>query len=68
MYDAADTVIATGQLGDSTLQDDGTCRFDVAVSDVATGQNFYKVEITHRGTLQLTETEAESGAFSATLG
>lgn len=67
VYDAAGTVIATGGLGDSTL-DGSACTFDVAVEDVPKGKDFYKVEVSHRGTVQLTEAEAESGAFAASLG
>ncbi|MCD7437290.1 hypothetical protein K4B79_03530 [Streptomyces lincolnensis] len=62
VYDGAGTVIATGQLGDSTLDSDRTCRFGVAVADVPAGKGVYKVEVSHRGTVQLTETEAQSGA------
>jgi len=68
VYDGAGTVIATGELGESTLEGEGTCRFDVAVGNVPTGRGFYKVEVSHRGTVQLSETEAESGTFGASLG
>lgn len=67
VYDATGTVVATGGLGESTRAGN-TCRFDVAVSDVPTGRRFYKVEVSHRGTVQLTEAEASSGVFGATLG
>ncbi|MCL6675115.1 hypothetical protein [Streptomyces panaciradicis] len=67
VYDAAGTVVATGGLGESTRAG-STCRFDVAVSDVPTGKRFYKVEVSHRGTVQLTEAEARGGGFGATLG
>ncbi|MFE5300692.1 hypothetical protein [Streptomyces sp. NPDC056632] len=67
VYDASGTVIATGGLGEST-KTGTTCRFDVLVPDVPTGQGFYKVEITHRGTLQISESEAMSGSFGGSLG
>jgi hypothetical protein len=67
VYDAAGAVVATGYLGEST-REGGTCRFDVSVSDVPVGRRFYKVEVSHRGTVQLTEAEARAGAFGATLG
>ncbi|MDX3615347.1 hypothetical protein OG920_18775 [Streptomyces europaeiscabiei] len=67
VYDAAGTVVATGQLGDSTLSS-GTCTFEVAVEDVPRGEDFYKVEISHRGTVQLSGDEAEAGQFGASLG
>ncbi|MGI5134256.1 MULTISPECIES: hypothetical protein [unclassified Streptomyces] len=68
VYDAAGSVIATGYLGSSTSEDGGKCSFDVSVADVPKGKNFYKVEVSHRGTVQLTEAQAESGAFAASLG
>ncbi|MER6135567.1 hypothetical protein [Streptomyces sp. NPDC001815] len=67
VYDAAGTVIATGHLGDSTLSS-GTCTFDVAVEGVPKGKEFYKVEISHRGTVQLSADDAEAGLFGASLG
>ena len=67
VYDAAGTVVATGQLGDSKMSS-GTCTFEVAVEDVPRGEDFYKVEISHRGTVQLSGDEAEAGQFGASLG
>ncbi|MFD3537016.1 hypothetical protein [Streptomyces sp. NPDC058664] len=67
VYDASGTVIATGGLGEST-RTGTTCRFDVLVPGVPTGQGFYKVEVTHRGTLQISENDAMSGAFGGSLG
>ncbi|MEU6803876.1 hypothetical protein [Streptomyces neyagawaensis] len=67
VYDAAGTVVATGRLGDSTLSS-GTCTFEVAVEDVPRGEDFYKVEVSHRGTVQLSGDEAEAGLFGASLG
>ncbi|WAU82215.1 hypothetical protein O1Q96_22070 [Streptomyces sp. Qhu-G9] len=67
VYDAAGTVIATGHLGVSTLSS-GTCTFDVAVEGVPKGKEFYKVEISHRGTVQLSADDAEAGLFGASLG
>ncbi|MEU9190839.1 hypothetical protein AB0D14_41355 [Streptomyces sp. NPDC048484] len=68
VYDGAGTVIATGHLGESTLESDGTCTFEVSVGDVPAGKDFYKVEASHRGTVQLSEAEAEAGTFGASLG
>ncbi|MFP3988710.1 hypothetical protein U9R90_14605 [Streptomyces sp. E11-3] len=67
VYDAAGSVVATAYLGESTRVGT-TCRFDVSVDDVPTGKGFYKVEVSHRGTVQLTEADARAGAFGATLG
>ncbi|WP_235029647.1 hypothetical protein [Streptomyces sp. 3213.3] len=68
MYGADSDVIATGHLGDSNSPGYGTCTFDVSVPDVPKGEKFYKVEVSHRGTLQLTAKEAENGEFAGTLG
>ncbi|MER5584834.1 hypothetical protein ABT090_24805 [Streptomyces asoensis] len=67
VYGASGDVIATGALGDSAY-DDGTCTYEVAVDDVPKGEKFYKVEVSHRGTVQLSAEEAENGEFSASLG
>lgn len=68
VYGANGDVIATGQLGDSASASYGTCGFDVSVPDVPKGEKFYKVEVSHRGTLQLTAKEAENGEFAGSLG
>ncbi|WP_331740519.1 hypothetical protein OG613_46475 (plasmid) [Streptomyces sp. NBC_00015] len=68
VYGADGDVIATGSLGDSETITFGTCKFGVAVEDVPKGEKFYKVEVSHRGTVQLSAEEAENGEFSASLG
>ncbi|MFF4791860.1 hypothetical protein ACFY2M_19325 [Streptomyces sp. NPDC001276] len=68
VYGAAGDVIATGQLGNSESPSWRTCIFDVSVPDVPKGEKFYKVEVSHRGTVQLTAKEAEAGGFAASLG
>lgn len=68
VYGAAGEVIATGHLGESEPVTYGTCTFDVAVEGVPRGQTFYKVEVSHRGTVQLSSEEAENGGFVGTLG
>ncbi|MBL1287261.1 hypothetical protein JKV81_10455 [Streptomyces sp. For3] len=69
VYDAAGSVIATSALllseFDATA---GSCTYDVAVEDVPADEDFYQVEISHRGKLQLSADEAKSGSFSGTLG
>ncbi|MEV5643909.1 MULTISPECIES: hypothetical protein [Streptomyces] len=67
VYGASGDVIATGALGDSE-ELVGTCAFDVAVPGVPKGEKFYKVEVSHRGTVQLSAEEAENGEFGASLG
>lgn len=68
VYGASGDVIATGNLGNSKTITYGTCRFNVAVPDVPRGEKFYKVEVSHRGTVQMSAEEAEGGEFGATLG
>jgi hypothetical protein len=68
VYGAAGAVIATGSLGHSESVAYSTCNFDVSVPDVPKGEKFYKVEVSHRGTVQLSAKEAEAGKFAATLG
>ncbi|GAA5706501.1 hypothetical protein [Streptomyces avermitilis] len=69
VYGASGDVIATGGLGNSTYDGDTyDCTFKVAVPDVPKGERFYKVEVSHRGTVQLSGKEAENGDFGASLG
>jgi hypothetical protein len=68
VYGAGGDVIATGYLGDSESITYGTCKFELAVDDVPKGEKFYKVEVSHRGTLQLSAEEAENGEFAGSLG
>ncbi|MEU9014279.1 hypothetical protein AB0D12_31820 [Streptomyces sp. NPDC048479] len=71
VYDAAGAVIATGGLGKSKPGPGAypsLCVFDVAVKGVPNGQDFYKVEVSHRGNLQMTAEEAKSGSFAGSLG
>ncbi|MFF2124411.1 hypothetical protein ACFVW1_03235 [Streptomyces olivochromogenes] len=67
VYDAAGSVIATGSLGSSSY-DVPNCNFDVSIDGVPGGEDFYKVEVSHRGTVQLNADQAKNGLFAATLG
>lgn len=67
VYDAAGGVAATGSLGASTYVA-GICTFKVAVPDVPKGEKFYQVEVSHRGKIQLSREEAETGKLATTLG
>ncbi|KUL34795.1 hypothetical protein ADL12_20490 [Streptomyces regalis] len=67
VYGASGDVVATGELGDSTY-DSYICTFDIAVPDVPKGEKFYKVEVSHRGTVQLSAEQAENGELVASLG
>ncbi|MEV7159382.1 hypothetical protein AB0N77_32990 [Streptomyces misionensis] len=67
VYGAGGDVIATGAIQNPDFSG-LTCTFDVKVEDVPKGEKFYKVEVSHRGTLQLTAQEAQSGQFAGSLG
>ncbi|GGY74345.1 hypothetical protein ACFRMO_05255 [Streptomyces anulatus] len=69
VYDAAGTVIATSALILSEFDEAaGSCTYDVSVEDVPAGEDFYQVEVSHRGKLHLPAEEAKSGSFSGSLG
>ncbi|WP_331758862.1 hypothetical protein OH782_42465 (plasmid) [Streptomyces sp. NBC_01544] len=69
VYDAAGAVIATSALTLSEYDETaGTCTYDVSVPGVPGGEDFYQVEISHRGKIQLSAEEAKSGGFSGSLG
>lgn len=69
VYGAKGDVIATGSLGESKADELGiTCTFKIAVPQVPKGEKFYKVEVSHRGTVQLSAKQAENGDLAASLG
>ncbi|MFF9178973.1 hypothetical protein [Streptomyces sp. NPDC014793] len=69
VYGAKGDVIATSSLGQSNSDEMGTtCTFKITVPDVPRGEKFYKVEVSHRGTVQLSAKEAENGELAASLG
>jgi hypothetical protein len=59
--DAAGTVVATGILGSGTARSIVSCEFAFTVPDVPTGEDFYQVTVSHRGTLTYTADELASG-------
>ncbi len=64
VMDEAGTLLAKGAIGKSSGGASG-CWLDFTVPSVPRGSQFYKVEVSHRGELTYTESEAESGlAFS----
>lgn len=67
VYGASGDVVATGHLGQSELAG-SACVFDIAIDDVPKGEKFYKVEVSHRGTVQVSAKEAENGDLFASLG
>ncbi|QIQ07265.1 hypothetical protein HA039_31160 [Streptomyces liangshanensis] len=69
VYDAAGAVVGTSSLVLSEFDADArSCTFDVSVENVPARKDFYQVEVSHRGKVQLTEAEAKGGAFAASLG
>lgn len=67
VYDGSGQVIAVGALSSGSLS--GTsCDFPVTVTNVPDGARFYQVEISHRGKVTLSGTDAKTGHFAASLG
>lgn len=58
--DETGTLLAKGAIATSAGGSNG-CWLDFTVADVPRGKAFYKVEVSHRGELTYTESEAESG-------
>ncbi|MEW2161143.1 hypothetical protein AB0950_38965 [Streptomyces sp. NPDC007189] len=67
VYDNAGKVIAQGALGVGKPHD-AACVFHAAVPGVPNGPRFYQVEVSHRGKLTVSSTEAKAGGFAASLG
>lgn len=72
VYDSAGAVVATGSLGKGTLPEGSTssvpCSFPVTVPGVPKGAKFYQVEVSHRGKVTVSASDAEAGRFAASLG
>ncbi|MEU7815278.1 hypothetical protein [Pseudonocardia sp. NPDC049154] len=58
---AAGAVIATGSLSSGRASSSTTCDFTFTVPDVPAGEDFYQVEVSHRGTLTYTADELRAG-------
>ncbi|GAA2873688.1 hypothetical protein GCM10010472_33700 [Pseudonocardia halophobica] len=58
---AAGAVIATGSLSPGRASSSTTCDFTFTVPDVPAGEDFYQVEVSHRGTLTYTADELRAG-------
>ncbi|WP_285737688.1 hypothetical protein [Kitasatospora phosalacinea] len=68
VYDESGKVLAIGALGPGVTQGVDGCAFTVNVTKVPRGPKFYQVEISHRGKINLSSSDAEAGLFGATLG
>lgn len=60
VYDATGKIVALGKLADGTSPDGVSCLFPFSVADVPDGQ-FYSVEVSHRGKMQVTAQDARGG-------
>lgn len=67
VYDSAGKVVASGALGTGKSKG-GSCVFPVSVPGVPEGSKFYQVEVSHRGKLTVSASEAKAGGFAASLG
>lgn len=74
VYDAAGQVIATGKLGPGSAVIDPVeggfdkCRFGFAVAEVPANEDFYQIEVSHRGKVTFDAEEARAGTVALTLG
>lgn len=66
--DAGGAVVAAGQLEPAVSYVDGVCTFPFAVADVPAGSNFYRVEVSHRGSVVFGADEAGRGEVRVSLG
>jgi len=60
IYDATGTIVALGKLDAGTSPDGLSCSFPFAVTNVP-GGDFYSVEVSHRGKIQVTGQDAHAG-------
>lgn len=67
VYNADGKIVGTGALANS-LDLGGDCMFGFTVLKVPESAGPYQFEITHRGRLTVSETDAKAGNASATLG
>ena len=67
VYDSAGKVVATSALGTGKPKD-AACVFPVSVRNVPANSRFYQVEISHRGKVTVSSSEAKAGKFGAHLG
>jgi hypothetical protein len=59
--DASGAVVATGSLQSGRASSSTTCDFTFTVPDVPAGEDFYQVEVSHRGTLTYTADQLRAG-------
>jgi len=67
VYDGSGQVVAVGALSSGSLTG-SSCEFAVTVPNVPDGTRFYQVEISHRGKITLSNSDAKTGHFAASLG
>ncbi|MFI9817563.1 hypothetical protein [Saccharothrix variisporea] len=67
VYDAAGKVLALGKLENSKFIN-GDCEFTFTVAGVPDGEQFYQVEVAHRGKVSFPADKARAGAVGLTLG
>jgi len=65
--DATGRVIATGALSGGMATSSSVCAFTFTVPDVPAGEDFYRLEVSHRGTLTYDADELAAGPM-VTLG
>jgi hypothetical protein len=68
VYDAAGKVDAVGEITKPHSLDGLGCAFSIVVSKVPNGEDFYQIEVTHRGKVTVTADDAKAGRVALTLG
>lgn len=61
VYDASGTIVGAGVLGSGTSPDRMGCMFPFEVKGVPAGEDFYQVEISHRGRVTVSAEDAQAG-------
>lgn len=73
VFDAAGKVLATSSLGEGLFADkpatlESPCVFKFAVPNVPSGEQFYQVQVSHRGKVPFDAAHAVAGTVSLSLG
>lgn len=67
IYGASGAVVGVGQLRDGVYRD-YSCVFRVDVPEVQSGEDFYQIEVSHRGKISVSEDDAANGRIALSLG
>ena len=69
VYSSAGEVLATGIIDTPLyIASTNSCNFHLKVTDVPDNYDYYQVEVSHRGKIAVSHSEAKSGTVNLTLG